>query len=142
MQGQKFIDALHALEQQGDVGRIASLFADNAELTNPHLHEPLRGSDGARRFWSEYRDAFGDIRSSFKATIESENTSALEWVSEGTMRATGKPFRYGGVTILEWSGDRVSRFATYFDTQPLHVEPMLEVSDTASHGLPEDPHSW
>lgn len=142
MRVQQFIDALQSLEQQGDVDRIASLFADNAEMTNPHLHEPMRGSEGARRFWSEYRDAFGDIRSSFKATIESENTSVLEWVSDGTMRANGKPFCYGGVTILEWSGDRVSRFATYFDTQPLRVEPMLGVSDTASPGLPEDPRSW
>ncbi len=142
MQGQKFVDALHALEQQGNVEQIASLFADNAELTNPQLHQPMRGRDGARHFWSEYRDAFGDIRSSFKVTVESENTSALEWVSEGTMRATGKPFRYGGVTILEWSADRVSRFATYFDTQPLRVEPTLGMSDQASQGLPEDPRSW
>ena len=142
MKGQLFIDALHTLEQQGDVEHITRHFADNAELTNPHLHEPMRGMDGARRFWSEYRDAFGDIHSSFKVTIESENTSALEWVSQGTMRANGKPFRYGGVTILEWSGDSIARFATYFDTQRLRVEPLVSTGETPSQGLPEDPRSW
>lgn len=140
MKVRQFIEALRILEEQGDVEPIAGLFGDDAELTNPHLREPMRGSEGARRFWSEYRDAFGEIRSSFKAQVEAENTAALEWVSEGTLRPDGKPFRYGGVTILEWSGDEISRFATYFDTTPLQVEPTLGVDNATTSQ--QDPRSW
>ena len=140
MNAQQFIDALRTLEEQGDVDPMAALFANDAELTNPHLHEPMRGADGARRFWSEYRDAFGEIRSSFKAQVETENRAALEWLSEGTLRPDGKPFRYGGVTILEWSGDEISRFATYFDTTPLRVEPTLGADDATTSQ--QDPRSW
>lgn len=140
MKGRQFVDALRELEERGNVDAIAGLFADNAELTNPHLREPLRGAGGARQFWGEYRDAFKEIRSTFRATVEDGNTTALEWMSEGSLRPDGKPFRYGGVTILEWSGDRISRFATYFDTAPLRVEPVLGAGDAAPGQ--EDPRSW
>ena len=39
----------------------------------------------------------------------------LEWTSTGTL-TTGREVSYAGVSLLEFSGDLVQRFATYYDT--------------------------
>ena len=60
-----FIDALRRLEEPGNVDVIASLFADDAELSNPLI---LHGSDeenGARAFWPSYHAALGEATSEF-----------------------------------------------------------------------------
>jgi ketosteroid isomerase-like protein len=117
--GQTFIAALDRLEREGDVDGIARLFAPDAELWNPRLSTPARGADGARRFWQEYRAAFATIHSQFRSVIETPTQAALEWESSGEMRVDGHPFRYRGVSVLEWSDDVIRRFAAYFDPAPL-----------------------
>ncbi|MGF9567676.1 hypothetical protein AAIH70_29700 [Neorhizobium sp. BT27B] len=60
-----FMDALHRLEESGNIDVTASLFADNAELSNPLV---LHGSDeenGARAFWDFYHAALGEATSEF-----------------------------------------------------------------------------
>ena len=44
-----FIEALHRLEQSRDVKAIASLFADDAEISNPLVAQDSK--DGAAAFW-------------------------------------------------------------------------------------------
>ena len=114
MRAQTFIDALEALEQRNDLGPIVALHADDAEVSNPNEPAPLRGREGAERFWRAYRDAFGEIRSEFRHVLEDDGAALLEWTSTGTL-ASGSKLRYDGVTSLEWSGDRVRRFRAYFD---------------------------
>jgi len=121
MNAQTFINALGALENDRDLDTISSMFADDAELRNPHVHDPMSGRDGARRFWQQYRDAFGDIRSEFRSVIETDSSASLEWVSNGTLSPTGQSAHYGGVSILEWSDAGIQRFATYFDTEQLRL---------------------
>lgn len=114
MRTRTFIDALAALERDRDLDPIVALHADDAELINPNEPAPLRGREGAERFWRAYRDAFGEIRSEFRHVIEDGDAALLEWTSTGTL-ASGTPLRYDGVTSLEWAGDRVRRFRAYFD---------------------------
>ena len=114
MRAQTFIDALAALEQHGDLGPIVALHADDAELSNPNEPTPLRGREGAERFWRAYRGAFGEIRSEFRHVLEDGDAALLEWTSTGRL-ASGAALRYDGVTSLEWAGDRVRRFRAYFD---------------------------
>jgi ketosteroid isomerase-like protein len=114
MPAKTFIDALTALERHGDLEPIVALHADDAELSNPNEPTPLRGRDGAERFWRAYRDAFAEIRSEFRHVLEDGDASLLEWASTGRL-ASGAPLRYEGVTSLEWAGDRVRRFRAYFD---------------------------
>lgn len=114
MRAKTFIDALDALEQRNDLGPLVALHADDAEVSNPNEPSPLRGREGAERFWRAYRDAFTEIRSEFRHVLESDDAALLEWTSTGTL-ASGSPIRYDGVTSLEWSGDRVRRFRAYFD---------------------------
>ena len=81
---------------------------------------PLRGREGAERFWRAYRDAFGEFRSEFRHVMEDGDAALLEWTSTGSL-ASGAPLRYDGVTSMEWAGDRVRRFRAYFDPRDVTV---------------------
>lgn len=113
-----FIEALRAVEQQGDVEPMAALFADDAELRNPSDLHAHRGPDGAREFWRAYRATFEHVESSFRRIVADERGAALEWTSQGRA-AGGTDFTYEGVTLLEWEGDRLGRFRAYFDPSDL-----------------------
>lgn len=117
---ERFAAALQESEARKDPGPVAGLFGDDAELSN--LAHEERGADGARRFWQEYLDAFGTIRSEFSAIKQADGWALLEWTSEGTLPA-GKPVKYRGVSILEVDGERVSKFRTYYDTAALVTPP-------------------
>jgi ketosteroid isomerase-like protein len=112
---QTFIDALHRLETARDVDAIAGLFAADAEVANPLVQYESGGPDAARTFWGQYRDAFEEIRSEFRAVSEKDGRAFLEWTSKGTI--DGKPFTYEGVSVLETAGDRITAFRSYFDTR-------------------------
>jgi hypothetical protein len=116
---QQFIDALRALEEDGEVQTIAELFNPEASLWNPQLGEPLEGEGGARQFWREYRDTFREIRSEFLAILEHDGAAALEWESRGVLAQDDQPIHYRGVSILEWGQDGIDRFAAYFDASRL-----------------------
>ncbi len=82
---QEFIDALHGLEDGGDVGPLLAQFAPDAGVWNVALHEPLRGEAGAHRFWEGYRQQFDRIHSTFEKVIVGADEAALEWHAEGTL---------------------------------------------------------
>ncbi len=114
----RFIEALHALEERGDVERIASLFTEDAELRNPTDPRPHWGPEGARRFWGSYRRSFAEIHTEFRHVVEADGTAMLEWESRGRT-SRGGPIRYDGVSVLEFEDDRVRGFRSYFDTREL-----------------------
>lgn len=138
MNSQTFIDALYALEASRDIDTMTGMFADNAELRNPHLSEPLTGRDGARRFWPQYRDAFGDIRSEFRSVIIGDSAAALEWISDGTLATTGQQAHYGGVSVIEWTDTGIQRFATYFDPDKLRLSATTDAMQSERHVAVED----
>ena len=114
----EFIEALHALEEGGDVERMVQLFDDDCELTNPTHAAPHRGVEGVREFWRSYRDTFEEIHSDFSRVVETGDTTLLEWTSSGRARG-GEPIRYSGVSILETRAGKVHRFRAYFDSSAL-----------------------
>lgn len=114
----KFIEALGRLEAERDLETISSLFGDDAEIGNVVIADNKTGAVGAREFWQHYRDNFGEIKSIFRNQIVTDKTAALEWQSEGTS-ADGKRFSYEGVSVLEFDGDKISRFHAYFDPNKL-----------------------
>ncbi|MDP9374701.1 MAG: nuclear transport factor 2 family protein [Chloroflexota bacterium] len=115
---QRFIDALYKLELERDVEPIVGMYAENAAVGNVIVPEKFKGPDGARQFWSEYRETFGDMKSEFRNIIASEGRAALEWTTKGTDR-DGDPLQYDGVSILEIDGDKIARFRAYFDPSGL-----------------------
>ncbi len=115
---QRFIDALGKLEQEREVGPLVELHGDEAEVGNVNVPEKFHSQDGARQFWTEYRETFGELRSNFRNVIEVEGRVALEWTSTGTTVA-GKPLSYDGVSVIEYADDRITRFRAYFDPSGL-----------------------
>ena len=115
---ERFIAALHRLEDANDLDTIAALYDDEAEVSNPTDTQPHVGRDGARTFWGKYRDAFERVHSEFRNIVESERAALLEWRSDGRT-AAGQDFSYDGVSVLEFDGDRIVRFRAYFDPHAL-----------------------
>ena len=110
-----FQRTLQQIEQSGDPAPLVDLFTDDAELLNLALTEPLRGREGAQRFWSNCLSVFGKIASKFHHNVETDGGAAFEWVSEGTL-ADGQPVNYRGISVIEKDGEKVSRFRTYYDS--------------------------
>jgi SnoaL-like domain len=118
---QTFIDALRDLEENNNVDRIASLFADECRVGNSAMGRLLEGPDGAKEFWANYRKSFGEIHSDFRNKIVSGNVAALEWVSEGTA-PNGNTVHYAGVSIVQSDGVKINRFFAYFDPNSLGAQ--------------------
>ncbi|HEY0238316.1 MAG TPA: nuclear transport factor 2 family protein [Friedmanniella sp.] len=117
-----FAAALHQLEDSGDLDTFMELFADDVELYRPETKQHLDGKDGARSFWAEYLGTFDHISSDFSRVVDGE-IGVLEWTSTGQLRG-GAPITYAGVSIVDFDeAGKVSRFATYFDTQAFGLEP-------------------
>jgi hypothetical protein len=110
---EKFIEALHELEESRKVEKIAALFAEDAEINNVVTVENSHDLN-AEEFWTKYRDNFGDVSSKFSNKIYGEDNAALEWRTIGT-NFHGSPVEYEGVSILEFDGDRITRFFAFFD---------------------------
>ena len=117
-----FIQALYRLEHEREVEPIASLFAPDADVSNPLVKHAHEGEGGAAAFWTGYRAAFETIHSEFRNIVEDDKASLLEWVSEGTSK--NGPFRYGGVSVIEWGEGGITGFRAYFD--PTQVLPPVK----------------
>ena len=109
---QRFIDALQETERTRDPEKVSALFAPDAEL---HSYTRDQRGSNAAVFWKEYLDAFQSVQSRFTRVQDEGKAAVLEWESEGAL-PSGEPIRYEGVTLLEFDGDRVSRFRTYYDS--------------------------
>lgn len=120
---EQFADALHAFEDGGDLDAFVAVFADGVELHRPETQQRMDGTSGARAFWAQYLATFERIRSDFSRVVDGE-VGVLEWTSTGRL-ADGADITYAGVSILDFDGSgRVTRFATYFDTQAFGPEPV------------------
>ncbi|HEU4322862.1 MAG TPA: nuclear transport factor 2 family protein [Roseiflexaceae bacterium] len=121
---QRFIDALHALEQgdESQVEQITALFSEDVRLTNAALRlvgREHRGREGARIFWTEYRRSFREVRSEFFQITGNQEAAGLFWTSKGT-DPEGEPFSYDGVSLLVFDGDGLIRmFRGYYDTREM-----------------------
>lgn len=126
---EKFIEALHDLEKNRDVEKIASLFAAGAQVNNVVTIENSHNLD-AREFWTKYRDNFGEVSSEFSSKIYGKNNAALEWTTTGTS-ADGSEIQYEGVSILETDGDKITRFFAYFNPGKLGKQ----ISETSAKSV-------
>ena len=90
--------------------------------TAPRPSSSWTGTSGARAFWEQYLATFDRIRSDFSRVVDGE-VGVLEWTSTGRL-AGGADITYAGVSLLDFDeAGRVTRFATYFDTQAFGPEP-------------------
>lgn len=111
----RFMHTLQEIEETGNTEPLVALFADDAELINLAMLEPLKGKEGAHRFWDKYLSVFNHIHSEFTNVVENNGTSVLEWISKGTL-STSEEITYRGVSVLEFNDGKVHRFRTYYDS--------------------------
>ena len=111
----RFMQTLQQIEDTGDVEPLVAMFTEDAELTNLAMIEPLKGRDGARRFWHKYLSVFERINSKFTNVVEGDATAVLEWISSGAL-STGESVNYLGVSVIEIDNGQVCRFRTYYDS--------------------------
>lgn len=109
----RFVEALHRMDE-GEAAPLLELFAEGATLQRPE--KDASGADqGPEEFWRQYREVFSSLSTEFVFVREEGDLGVLEWTSTGTL-TTGREVSYAGVSLLEFSGDLVQRFATYYDT--------------------------
>ena len=108
-----FATALQTFEKDGDVAAFAALFADDAVTQRFDARGERRGE--VQAFWDEYRAQFQSISTTFYDVVEGADRFALEWTSEGTL-ADGRDINYRGVTVIDLSGDTITKLSTYYDS--------------------------
>ena len=111
--GRMFADALQQLED-GDADALLGCFRDGAELLRPEQRH-IGAQEDASTFWQQYRAQFEQVHTEFDRIVDAGDESILEWHSSGTL-SSGRPIQYAGVSLLTFEGDKVARFATYYDT--------------------------
>jgi SnoaL-like domain len=62
----EFVEALRKLEEDRDVEPLVEIHADDCEVGSVSVSETLRGHEGLREFWTEYRKTFGEMKSTFR----------------------------------------------------------------------------
>jgi ketosteroid isomerase-like protein len=112
---QLFIDSLANAERSKDVGQLVELFAEDAQVGSIAHRKPREGVEGARRFWSDYLAIFKTVKSEFLHTHVVGDLAVLEWRSEGIL-ADGTAINYQGASVVEFTGDKICRFRTYYDS--------------------------
>ena len=114
----RFIECLQRAEESHEPDELLALFGEEVELRSLVRDRPFEGPDGARRFWTEYLASFQEVRSRFDRVLEQGDLVILEWTTEATVKS-GHPVTYAGVSLIEFDGDRVVRFRTYYDSSAL-----------------------
>lgn len=128
---ERFEKALLHMELSRNVDTLAGFFAEDASLGNLGAAHDLRGTQGAREFWSRYLAQFREIHSEFWHTTTADDTVILEWKSKGELN-DGHPIEYRGVSILRLNEQgKIDEFQTYYDSAAF-VTPKAErsVEDT------------
>ncbi len=123
---QTFADALIHYEKNGKVETLIHLFGENCEIET--RRQIYRGKLGAEKFWQEYAFTFSKVSTNFVRVDDHSGHSVLEWISEGIL-ASGKPFRYEGVTLIDIEEGQIKRFKSYFDSGALHHVVLSNHSD-------------
>jgi ketosteroid isomerase-like protein len=111
---ERFMTALHRLEAERDVEAMSALFEQGATLRRAPRERAYEGPDGARRFWSEYLDAFQSVKTEFGDVTEQAGRVVLEWRSTAISKV-GHSIEYDGCSIVEGEDERVRSFRTYYD---------------------------
>ncbi|HYO62141.1 MAG TPA: nuclear transport factor 2 family protein [Pyrinomonadaceae bacterium] len=115
---ERFVEALGRLEAARELEPLVELFAEGCEVGNVVSPEKFEGREGARQFWTKYRDTFGEVRSTFRNRIITDTRAALEWTTVG-YTSGGAPVAYEGVSLLEIEGGLITRFRAYFNAEDL-----------------------
>lgn len=114
------MNALETLETNQEASAMTAFFTGDATLERL-THKTYEGEAEAETFWQEYLAPFAEIKTEFYNVTEDDDGAVLEWVSEGSLTG-GRSIRYRGVSALEFEGDQIKRFRTYYDSAVFVVD--------------------
>jgi steroid delta-isomerase-like uncharacterized protein len=120
---QRETDAWNAHDPDG----VAACYAQDAELVDVSMPEPVRGREGMRAYAAGFMTAFSDLRLEVGEPIVDGNRTAQEWTATGThdgelmgMPATGRKMVTLGCGTAEiGDGGLVRRGANYWNAAAL-----------------------
>lgn len=87
----RFVEALRRLEEDRDVEPLAEIHTEDCEVGNVSVPETFDGQEGLRKFWTEYRKTFGEMKSEFRNVFATEERAALEMTTEGISNGIPSP---------------------------------------------------
>lgn len=107
-----FVAALRSFEQDGNPAGLVECFAPGATATRLDGRGERTDLTG---FWSEYREPFDRVRTTFRNAVETDGAAVLEWDSAAVLTG-GTEVTVPGVTVLDLGEDGVTALRTYYDT--------------------------
>ena len=114
----RFREALGRLEEHAEVDPLLELFAEDVVIDTATPAPGLSGRDGARRLWTQDRELFSRVRSTFRNVVVDGDVAILEWHRDAQDR-NGRDVSHPGVSVLELRDGEIARFAVHFDPTPL-----------------------
>lgn len=128
---QQFIDALHSVDSARSTEAMTALIAPDAPVDSIDGHGTRRGPAGIEALFTQYLAQLAEVETTFTRVTETSDRAALEWSSE--VRLTGgQPTTYTGVSIVEFTTEVITSFATVYDSGALLLPPADEHPRTAS----------
>ena len=108
-----------------DWAPVERAYADNAELIDPLLPEPVRGQEAIVRLYQICRQHEPDMTGQIKHVIAAAEMVAVEWQTRGTIHIpfpgmpdsiVGKRLEISEVNILRFDAGRIVHNTVYADT--------------------------
>lgn len=116
------VESFLAAWNRGDVGRIGSLCAADAEYTEVATGTVYHGSAGCEEYARLTFAGAPDFELEATTIVRDGNRAVAEWIMSGTqtgdwpgLPATGARFSVPGVSVIETDGALIRRVADYFD---------------------------
>jgi ketosteroid isomerase-like protein len=98
-----------------DSAKIAALYAPDATQLVPGYVES-KGREAIQKGYQDWLDTMTNGQSANVRTWTKGNQAAVEWVTTGTDKATGKPWGIDGLSIYTFNDDGlITKDHTYFD---------------------------
>lgn len=115
---QRFVDALHTVDSQRSTEAMTALVTADTPVDSIDGHGTRRGPEGIDALFTQYLEQLAQVSTTFTRVTETTGRAALEWRSEVHL-ASGRPATYTGVTVVEFSDDAITSFATVYDSGAL-----------------------
>ena len=107
---------------QGQLGVIDELFAENYLRHDLRPTQPAPGPEGMRQITADFRAAFPDLRFEVEIVIAEDEFVAARWRASGThtgpwgaVEPTGRRATFSGVNIFRFEGGKVAEIWNHRD---------------------------
>lgn len=100
---------------QGDAAAFAALFTAEGEFIVPG--DRRIGPTAIRQAVTDFAANASNVKIEIRRVLIAGNQALVEWYWEDTEKTTGKRNRADDAIVIDFTGDRISRWREYIDTQ-------------------------